>query len=594
MSVQPVNLMVFREGRREISACQLQAHLANRLRRSGAQISQEEKISQEEILGLLILAGELECGVADALASDSAATQSRDFGSELIRLESITDAVAGTLAGAELNVAGLTETLEAIQVPDRISVSAPEGFAYYALHPLAYADAAIDLIQNSHGIQNSHAIAVVGIRSIGTTLSAVVMAAAGKQGKKADRITVRPHGHPYNRELRLSNAELEFIDGHITVGSHFIIVDEGPGLSGSSFLAVAEALVRAGAAREDITLLCGHRPDFDSLRAENASHRARQFRWLAVDTETHRLEASGPFIGGGEWRRLLLEHESAWPAVWTSFERLKYRSADIAGDARFYKFLGFGHYGEAVFARERQAAAAGFGSEPRAEQHGFVSYPWLQARPMSKADLNEELLSRLADYCAFRASKFPAAIKEIGSLQQMADHNLRELGFLQPEFSVPISLELKRPVIADGRMQPHEWLLTDDDLMLKTDSGSHGDDHFFPGPTDIAWDLAGAMVEWEMTAEQSTTLLDLYRQKSGDDAASRIQHFVIAYSVFRCSYCQMAANALGEGEESRRLRMAAEKYRLMIHVPLSSNPEHNPEQSEGTLPAPLLPMLQER
>ena len=203
MSVQPLNLMVFREGRREISACQLQSHLLDHLRRSDAQTSQEQK------LGLLLLAGELECGVADALASDSAGNHSIDFGPELIRLESVTDALAGALAGAELQASGLAETLEAIRVPERISVSAPEGFAYYALHPFRYADAAAGLIQNSH------AIAVIGIRSIGTTLSAIVMAAAGKKGKKADRITVRPHGHPYNRELRLSHAEAAFVNRHI-------------------------------------------------------------------------------------------------------------------------------------------------------------------------------------------------------------------------------------------------------------------------------------------------------------------------------------------------------------------------------------------
>ena len=259
MSVQPVNLMVFREGRREICACQLKSRLASLLRRSDTQSSQEQK------LGLLLLAGELECGVADALASDSAGNHSKDFGPELIRLESVTDALAGALAGAELQAAGLAETLEGIRVPDRISVSAPEGFAYYALHPFAYADAAAGLIQNSH------AIAVIGIRSIGTTLSAMVTAAARGKGKQADRITVRPHGHPYNRELRLSHAELAFMNHHLTAGSQFIIVDEGPGLSGSSFLAVAEALATAGVPREKITLLCGHRPDFDSLRAENAS-----------------------------------------------------------------------------------------------------------------------------------------------------------------------------------------------------------------------------------------------------------------------------------------------------------------------------------
>ena len=198
---------------------------------------------------------------------------------------------------------------------------------------------------------------------------------------------------------------------------------------------------------------------------------------------------------------------------------------------------------------------------------------------MSSSDLNHNVLSRLADYCAFRAATFPAELRDLSTLQQMADHNLRELGFLEAGFSTavnsnpmnsnPMKLGLKRPVIADGRMQPHEWLLTADGHMLKTDSGSHGDDHFFPGPTDIAWDLAGAIVEWEMTEEQSATLLDAYRHKSGDDAVSRIHHFVIAYLVFRCAYCLMATNALGEGEESRRFRQAAEKYKLMISIPSS-------------------------
>ena len=190
---------------------------------------------------------------------------------------------------------------------------------------------------------------------------------------------------------------------------------------------------------------------------------------------------------------------------------------------------------------------------------------------MRAADLNDGVLARLAQYCAFRAASFPAELHDLNALQQMADHNLRELGF-----NVPVQLELKRPVIADGRMQPHEWLLSGTGKMLKTDSGSHGDDHFFPGPTDIAWDLAGAIVEWEMNAERSAMFLDLYRQKTGDDAGSRIEHFVTAYSVFRAAYCLMAANALGEGDESRRFLAAAEKYTLYVS---------NPERSEGSLPS---------
>jgi hypothetical protein len=557
MTARPVNLLVFREGRRDVCVRDLKAHLVDQLRRSGTQAS------LEQTLRLLLLAGELECGVADVVACHD--PQPDPLGSNALILESglktVTDALATALLGDSPNSYGLSETLQALLsariIPERISISAPEGFAYYALHPLAYAD----IVDKLPGLSST--VAVVGIRSIGTTFSAMVAAAVRRQGKNAGRITVRPHGDPYNRELRFSGAELQFVKSSIISDADFLVIDEGPGLSGSSFLAVAEALVRAGVPREKITLICAHQPRFETLRAHNAPQRACEFRWLAADSAPRLPEATGAFIGGGEWRRFLLPNQAAWPPAWTSFERLKYGSLD-PGNPRFYKFLGLGHYGDAVLARERLVADAGYGPEPRAEANGFASYAWLglEGRLMCAADLNENVLARLAEYCAFRASSFPAELNDLNALQQMVDHNVRELGF-----DVSVQLDVKRPVIADGRMQPHEWLLSANRKMLKTDSGSHGDDHFFPGPTDIAWDLAGAIVEWEMNPEEEKAFLEMYRRASGDDAGSRIEHFVIAYSVFRTAYCLMAANALGEGDESRRFIRAAEKYKLGIRLP---------------------------
>jgi hypothetical protein len=140
----------------------------------------------------------------------------------------------------------------------------------------------------------------------------------------------------------------------------------------------------------------------------------------------------------------------------------------------------------------------------------------------------------------------------------MAAHNLRELGL-----DMRVDLRLERPVIADGTMQPHEWLLSGDRL-LKTDSGSHGDDHFFPGPTDIAWDLAGAIVEWQMDEEQTIEFLNLYRRASEDDAMGRIEDFIRAYAVFRLAYCLMAANAMNGSDEQRGLESAAATYRTVL------------------------------
>jgi thiamine kinase-like enzyme len=113
-------------------------------------------------------------------------------------------------------------------------------------------------------------------------------------------------------------------------------------------------------------------------------------------------------------------------------------------------------------------------------------------------------------------------------------------------------------------MQSHEWLLSKDGKLLKTDSGSHGDDHFFPGPTDIAWDLAGAIVEWQLNEQQTADLLYLYHRASGDNAAGRIDGFINAYAVFWLAYCLMAANATNGSEEQPRLQHAAETHRAVL------------------------------
>jgi len=222
-----------------------------------------------------------------------------------------------------------------------------------------------------------------------------------------------------------------------------------------------------------------------------------------------------------------------------------------------------------VLEREQAVAVAGFGPAPQPESDGFISYPCLDARPMLAGDLSPRVLARLASYCAFRDATFPFSDADPAPLREMAEHNLRQLGF-----HLPLALKFERPVLADARMQPHEWLLTGHDEMLKTDSGSHGDDHFFPGPTDIAWDLAGAIVEWRMNAGQAREFLDLYCRISGDDAALRIAGFITAYAAFRCAYSKMAANAMAfDAAEHARLELAAESYADLLRHAVLHTPE---------------------
>ena len=536
MSARGLNLLVFRAGCRRLHGPELKAQLLQELESLAA------SPSTDDVLNALLRAGELECGIADADADS-------------LPFAKLTDSLAEAVIGSRLpsHFQSGKEATRGAPVPELLDLSTPEGFAYYALHPLAYAQV-LDKLPSLP----EHMV-VVGIRSIGTTLSAMTAAAARLRGAAVVRITVRPGGHPYNRETQFSPHQRAVVEDAIRGGAEFLIVDEGPGLSGSSFLSVAEALERTGAAREKIILVCGHEPNVDALCSANAAARWRRFQSVRVAGEPHLPREAEVFIGGGEWRKLLFAGSLEWPEAWASMERLKYLST--AEPRRLFKFAGLGHYGTPVLEREQAVAAAGFGSIPRQESDGFISYPWLNGRPASARDLSSAVLMRLAEYCAFRAEAFVVGAVDLAPLQEMAEHNSGQLGV-----KLPLELKLERPVIADGRMQPHEWIFTDRGEMLKTDSGSHGDDHFFPGATDIAWDLAGAIVEWRMTDAQVSAFLDRYYYASGDDASTRIDTFIRAYAVFRWAYCKMAANAMQGTPEQARLDAAAESYAAMLPV----------------------------
>src|SRR5260221_13370823 len=122
-----MNLLVFREDQRRASGQELRT----------AVTAQLEQVcgygSQEAVLGALLLAGELECGVADG---DCEAAHT---------CELLTDRIADALLFLEAadppdfaqpNFQNILDTARALSNLTQLSISIPEGFAYYALHPL--------------------------------------------------------------------------------------------------------------------------------------------------------------------------------------------------------------------------------------------------------------------------------------------------------------------------------------------------------------------------------------------------------------------------------------------------------------------------
>jgi hypothetical protein len=540
------NMYVFRDGRRAVSGPGLVERLAAGLHEFSdcAAATPHDARSRDMLIDLLLRSGELECAFTDVGSP------------EALRLMRLTDVLATCLLGAACSRPDISGLMALVprRVPDVLNLSPPEGFAFYALHPLDFADLA------AHTPLRGGYAAIVGIRSIGTTLSAVVKAALAKAGIRAERITVRPTGHPYERRTEFSAPQLPWIAAQRANEADFLVVDEGPGMSGSSFLSVGEALLGAGVARSRVRFLCSRVPDVNTLCARDGAVRWNGFQSLYTASAAHVPGEAKVYIGGGYWRHILIGPDiMQWPASWSQMERLKFLSSD---QHTIFKFEGFGRFGAAIRERETALSEAGYVPRSALAGDGFGSYPLVHGEILSRSSLSREVLEHMAQYSACRASAFRShEEQDTADMETMLRFNVAE------EFGIELNgnagpLHAERPVLADGRMLPHEWLQARDGRLMKFDATSHGDDHFFPGPaTDICWDLAGAIIEWDMPADACDYLLDRYAESSGDHPRPRLPGFLLAYTVFRMAYCSMAAAAMCGSEEEARLQQAYAWYR---------------------------------
>jgi hypothetical protein len=141
-------------------------------------------------------------------------------------------------------------------------------------------------------------------------------------------------------------------------------------------------------------------------------------------------------------------------------------------------------------------------------------------------------------------------------------------------------------------MQPYEWICSEVGRVLKVDAYTHGDDHFFPGPTDIAWDLAGTIVEWNLDEQAAHFLVSEFQRVSGIDRTAVLPQYILAYTVFRTAYWKMAFSTVIGSPDEERVRHAYEHYRQLTErharrMKLLSN-RHQVSRSPATQ-APLQP-----
>jgi hypothetical protein len=561
-------MIVYRDASRAIDPGAELAALAGRMALAPAP-------THDEAIEFLIEFGEIEAALADAIfperdGIDPQARLLRGAALEFGRLAQATwrGASAGERAERLRSALRALDAARAMPLPGTAERRTAEGYAWYALYPETYLAAAERL-----GEEVGDEVVCVGIRSIGTSLSAVVAAGMQRAGRAVELMTLRPRGHPFDRRPILAPGLRAHLAGRRD--AWFLLVDEGPGLSGSSFAGTAEALSELGVPDGRIVIFPSWLPDEGRFVSEAArrrwplhakAHAGFEEVWLAGGRLGHGLDD----IGGGLWRRsVALPHPP--PAVQYQHERRKYLAQE-GGRPLLLRFAGLGRYGRDRLARAERLAAAGLGQAPRGLRGGFLALDWIEGRPLSAREASPGLLRHALRHVAHLASTERTGRQvRTGELRAMMETNVREglgldwLDRLGPVLDQHLPrLDGVEAVAVDGRMLPHEWLETASGFA-KTDALDHHDDHFFPGTQDAAWDLAGLAVEFRLPPGTIADLAEALAATLGDPGLpDRLAIQETGYAAWRLGYADLAAGALGGTEDGARFAALARRYGRLL------------------------------
>jgi hypothetical protein len=463
--------------------------------------------------------------------------------------------------------------------PAQVELRLPEGYAFYALYPEAYIEAA-------RRLKLDRAPRVIGIRSIGTSLAAVVAAAIGARSA----VTVRPFGDPFERKIAVDPAlEHELLQGD----AHYIIVDEGPGQSGSSFGSVADWLENHGVPRERIALLPSHAGAPGAAATEerrrwwsSAERPAGDFgeRWPDLirswcSALLGVIDEEPLDISGGTWRQLRYAREDDWPPTVPIWERRKFL-VRAGGEPFLFKFAGFGRVGAEKLAIARTLHGEGFVPEPIGLVHGFLVERWCEgAAPLLSDD---RPLARIAQYIGRRATLLPAPSGSGATIDQLFTMIRRNISLEFGEHMVrglerwsARAPQLERRIVrvrTDNRIDRHEWLRTKAGALIKTDALDHHQAHDLIGCQDLAWDCAAAMVEFDVSQAEATAFIGSIEESANRGVDCELLGiYRLAYLGFRLGQARLGAATVSDSCERQRIEHSGDRFAAEIQHLLQSD-----------------------
>ena len=179
---------------------------------------------------------------------------------------------------------------------------------------------------------------------------------------------------------------------------------------------------------------------------------------------------------------------------------------------------------------------------PLGSAHGFLALPWIAGYPLSRNDAPDRFVRRqIAHHIATVARPSLMAITHSESVLRLSEmlywNTHQALGECMAERThngaKVASTSSSEPSYGDGHLAPYEWVRIQSGHIFKTDSFGHNVDHTIIGEQSVLWDVAGAIIEWELTADARTEFL------------SSIQEFMPAVQLEALGFYRMAYTAFG-------------------------------------------------
>ncbi len=395
----------------------------------------------------------------------------------------------------------------------KIELKTPEGFAFYQLYPEQYRRAAQKWLREC---KSAGPAIVIGIRSIGTTLSHVVWEELRKAGVEVSRCTVRPQGDPFQRRVKLP-------DWVTPSATAYLVVDEGPGLSGSSFGCVAAELERRGVERNRIHFFPGHPHDPGSAASEETRKLWRDIARWNVPPETPVLEKDV------EWKYI-------GPALPWPF--------DCSGQAE---------------RNARRSSELSFGLPVLEHRDWWLSFPIIQGH---QAAVDPFTLAAHIVAVADEPLRSEDEIETEYRLREMLLVNVEKY-FRNKNLSESLKGWLEKLILTrgskssgDGELGPGSWIRALDGRLWKKNTQGSKLSHFVAYRLPVWWDVAQAIVEWEFSATEEEAFLQLINAKLLLPKNSELEFF------------KMAVAALGLGKSVMLQQSPGKKYEHRVSLTL--------------------------